>query len=312
VPHDVHAKGDETRREVHATPEGEEEAPKDAGAPLVASAVDAVGEPRVLVVSPTREGISPHVLRALVGQPAMQKRIRDVVARRLVPGVPPDLVDELVQRTSLAVLETTTWTPRSIETARAWIAGVAVRTVALYFRRESAHRRWINAEVDVVDVEDQAVPAADTPDGGWLVSDWLARAVANDARDQETLALLLYKARTEKSHEQVAEDHGITVPALKNRIHELKRKYAPRWQRRQRMILWLWLGGGALVVASGCVAWWLLHPERPVEPTPPPSPVLTPVEVPRPAPVDTRFRPAESAPTPTPAVPRNDGKPRQP
>jgi DNA-directed RNA polymerase specialized sigma24 family protein len=268
--------------------------------PHVAQAVDPGGGGAPVFSAPRRPGISPRVLAAVLGQPAMQTRIRDVVARRVARGAPPDLVGELVQRTSLAVLEAK-WTPRSTATARAWIAGVAVRTVALYFRRQGVERRWLDPDVDVDEQTAHAMAAPDdAPDSEWLVGDWLARAVADDARDEETFALLLYKGRTGKSHDEIAHDHGITVPALKNRIHDFKRKYEPRWRHRQSVFFVLWLGGGAAAVLVALLVAWLLHPRAAVERREVPPPVWTPVPVP---PREAPFAPAQSAPVPTASSP---------
>ena len=80
------------------------------------------------------------------------------------------------------------------------------------------------------------------------------------------------------------------------------------------MMLLLWLGGAALVVALGAIVWSLLHPDRPVEPAHPVPPVLTPVDAPLRQPVDTRFAPAESASAPVgpPPVPSGLRGPEKP
>lgn len=134
------------------------------------------------------------------------------------------------------------------------------------------------------------------------IGQWLAPLVADHPRDQETYELLIYKSRTGKGHEQIAEEHAMTTAALKNRIYKFKLKYEPQWRRhktrRQRFFVFLFLLG--LGVAA-LVAYLLGRPQRvPIGPNPVPS--FTPT-TPTYAPDD---RPGVSHPRP---YSPNDDKP---
>jgi hypothetical protein len=97
-------------------------------------------------------------------------------------------------------------------------------------------------------------------DAHWLVSEWLGSILVEKPRHRETYELLLYKARTGKTHEQVATDHGMTVDVLKSRVRALKTAYQPEWRRRQSLAAFLFLSGLAVLAVLG---WFLRRPAHP-------------------------------------------------
>jgi DNA-directed RNA polymerase specialized sigma24 family protein len=228
--------------------------------------------------------LSTAELHAFVGDKATQKHLLDVIWKRMGKGAPKDLVEDLVQQASLAMLSAKLG-PHSAATASGWASRVAVCTVVDYFRREEVQAKWVDRKTDVEnlppDPDDASGPFA--PD--WLVTRWLAPLVAGDPRHQETYELLRYKAATDKTLAQVAAEHGMTEGALKSRIHTLKPRYEPQWKRRQQMFLLLLLFAAT---ALAVLAWLLLRPAIPeigpdIEPMPRPKATAT-VTVPEPEP----------------------------
>jgi len=209
--------------------------------------------------------ISDQQLRDLVAQRSVQDTIRRIVGARVERGSPAALVDDLVQEATVAVL-TAKSRPSSMETAAGWVSTVTVRTVANHYRRDQAHRTWLDREADV---EQQPGEPEEAPEDGWLVAPWLAPILEHHPADRETYELLVHKARTGKAYRDLAAEHGITVSALKSRVHEFKKRYEPRWRRRQTMFALLLLLGAAAVALVVWLAWRLA---RPAEIRPDPSP----------------------------------------
>jgi hypothetical protein len=160
------------------------------------------------------------------------------------------------------------------------------------------------------DPDDQVDQATEPPADGWLISKWLAPLLDESPRDQETYELLVYKARTGKTYAEVAEDHGITVAAMKSRTHELKTRFEPRWRRRRdRMLLLVLAGVATAVLLVAVLLAWLTAPSRP-KITPdwgPPTRASAARDAS--APPEDAFAPAQSA---TPPRRPFDGKPPQP
>jgi DNA-directed RNA polymerase specialized sigma24 family protein len=248
-----------------------------------------------LATSGGQQAISPAELRSFLGQPEVQADLRKVVGARLGKGTPGDVIDDVSQDAMLAILSSPS-RPRSMETAGGWVRAATRRAVSRYFRRKATEPKWLDPAAGI----DEVAVDGDFPDDEWLIGPWLARAVSKNATDEETLELLRYKAVTGMTYKEVAAVHGLTPSALRSRVFDFKAKYEPRWQRRQALLILLWIAGVVLVAA---VAWALLRPRRPVEiapdPAPPvfvPAPSVTPSATSAP---DTPFEPA----TPTRHLP---------
>jgi DNA-directed RNA polymerase specialized sigma24 family protein len=249
------------------------------------------------------QGLSPDALRAFLATADVRDHMRAVVVRRL-GGAPAALVDDLVQDAHVAAMSARV-PPRTIATARGWVATVTARVVVDHFRDHAADRQWLDREADVEAHADAAAQPFAEP---WLLAEWLAQAVAGDERDEETFEMLVYKARTGHTYEDVARAHGIPPGALKARIHDFKTKYEPRWRRHRDRTVVLWLVAFAVAAAAVGLAWWLTHP--PMLPTVPrtTTPALVP-HTPATAIPEEPFTPAESAPRAPPPVPAREGKP---
>jgi DNA-directed RNA polymerase specialized sigma24 family protein len=208
-----------------------------------------------------KANLSDEDFRAFLARKDAQKRIREVVVKRLHKKAPTDLVEDITQQANVDALAARS-RPQSMETALGWLGTVSARAVVNHFRRNAVHEKWLKPDVDVEELPPE-------PDGAtgpfappsWLLTDWLRPRVAGDPREQETYELLVYKANTGKTHAQVALDHGMSEGALKSRIHALKTKYEPEWRRRQRMVLMLLLFGAALAIVV--LAWLLWLPGDP-------------------------------------------------
>ncbi len=224
-----------------------------------------------------RSSISPKELRAFLCRHDVQRRIRGVVRTRLGKDAPKEVAEEIVQNANLAMLEANS-RPRSMATALGWVSIAAARAVIHHFRRGAGDATWLDREADV---DDQPGEQGEVPGHGWSISQWLAEAVQQNSPDEETFELLVYKAQTERSYEQVAADHGITSAALRSRVHEFKKKYEPRWRRRQGMYVLILLLGAALVAIAVTLAWLLLRP-TPAEIGPDPARIVPSATVVRP------------------------------
>jgi DNA-directed RNA polymerase specialized sigma24 family protein len=210
--------------------------------------------------------VTHEELRAYLCRADVQRRIREVVRARLGKDAPKQLAEDIAQDANVTMLSARAL-PRSMATADGWVSALARRAVVHHFRRGSCDAKWLDPEGDV-----DALPAdgGEIPRDGWLISAWLAEAVQQNARDEETLELLVYQARTGKKYHEVAADHAITSQALKSRVHEFKKKYEPRWRRRQAMYVLIALLGAALVAIAAALVWLLVRP-APADIRPDPS-----------------------------------------
>jgi DNA-directed RNA polymerase specialized sigma24 family protein len=214
--------------------------------------------------------ISRDHLRAFLGHPSTQDRIRRVVLSRLTRRTPEDAIHDMLQEANIATM-TSKWGPRALHTAKGWLGMVTIRAMVGYLRRGARNQKWLIGERELEPLrpewQDREMPA-----DGWLVSKWLARTVAGNERDQETLEILAHAARTGKGPEELAAEHGMTVAALKNRIFLLQEKYEP-WRRKRRMTLAMMAIGGVLAAALGALL--ALHSSQPaaaaVTPAPEPA-----------------------------------------
>jgi DNA-directed RNA polymerase specialized sigma24 family protein len=280
-----------------------ESAKKEPPIELVAQAVAPSAEPLRDVRG--WQGLADEDLRQVLASREAQARILAVVKRRVGKGAPDHLVDDIVQNANVTAI-TATSRPRTRATALGWLATLAARTVADHFRREAVHRKWLEPDAELDELAGEPEQA---PEDNWLLGRWLAQVVVESARDQETYELLVYKANTGKTLEEVAADHAMTTGALKSRIFALKNKYQPRWQRRQRMMfLLLLLGALGLVL----LIVWLLRPP-PHQDIQPAHDFVIPAEKPTVVPTDDPFNRAlpheEPAKPPVPNKPVQDKPP---
>ena len=245
-----------------------------------------------------RACISPAAFRKLLNDSETQKFIRRVVRKRF-RDAPEEVVDDIAQQANLAMVADTC--PRAMTTARGWIAMVARRAVAAHFRRGKSEKEWLADDVDPgaehdPDDADRWIEGTDPTAPvlpqilaeGWLISSWLAGAVANDESDAETFEMLLHKARTGETYEQIAASMNMSGDALRKRVSAFKAKYEPRRRQRDRMMMLLFLLGAATVAIA---IWYALRPAR-VEIRPDD---VRPVHSSAPtkaAPTDTPFEPA--------------------
>jgi DNA-directed RNA polymerase specialized sigma24 family protein len=212
--------------------------------------------------------ISPEQLRAYLTLPEIQKRIRAVVKATLKDGPSAHLADDIAQEANVAML-TAKSRPRAMDTAFGWVSMAARRAVVHSFRRRKLENTWLVPDGDIDEYPSRGGPP---PAEGWMISRWLAWAVRDDATDQETFELLVFKARSDKTYEQVASEHGMTGAALKSRVWDFKRKYQPRWARWKRSLeLLLLLGAAAIALLL-----WLLSRPRHAEIQPDPAPAAVP------------------------------------
>ncbi len=227
-----------------------------------------------------------------LGKKATQDRIREVVLARVKRGTSPAEVDEIVQETNGRALITTAL-PRSVEGMRPWISTVAANAAADHSKAEKKREKRMDRSVDVDELPpDEAVTLAGEEDasveltpaeagetfrGGRLVR-WLDAKVRTKA-DRLTFEMILRKAATKASNEEVAAEFGMTEAAYDNRLLRFKAKWVPAWTRekaRRRRIALLVLGILLLLVAAALA--WVVRPRpRVVEPPRVEPPSVVPV-----------------------------------
>jgi DNA-directed RNA polymerase specialized sigma24 family protein len=281
-------------------PASSEEAPVDGGtaveqpqdaptrgahAPIRGAHAPMSGAGAVLARDGSADGrLSAREIAAFLGLKDTQKRLRVVAVAFCAPKTPAFVVEDVWQDANVAALSSR-WRPRSRDALLPWAKTIVRRAAANYFRREAVHGRWLHRDVEADDVPaaEEGPPLREPLDTGvedGLLDSWLEERVARSVRDAETLDLIRYKARGDKTWEEVAAEWDTSPSALHNRVHKLKKKYLPMVTRyreeRRRVILLVALGLGAvaLVVAA---AWLSSRPRllpigpdlyEPVKPTP--------------------------------------------
>jgi DNA-directed RNA polymerase specialized sigma24 family protein len=160
----------------------------------------------------------------------------------------------MLQEANIATM-TSKWGPRALGTAKGWLATVTLRAMVSYLQRGARNQRWLLSERELepmrAELRDQELPS-----DAWLVSKWLGRAIVGSERDQETLEMLAYGARTAKTAEELAAEHGLTVASLKSRVFHFKHKYEPLLRKRRRAVLTMVALGGALAIGVAAALVW--------------------------------------------------------
>ena len=226
-----------------------------------------------------------------------------MVRARVRRDTPEADIEDLIQKANLEAIASKSH-PRTLATARGWLGVLTARTVVRHYR-ESKGKSWLELDGEI----DERGESGTVPDREWLISAWLSKAVAGNEREQETFELVVYKANTGKSYQEVANDHAMTEGALKSRVFALATKYEPRWRRRQSMIILLLLFGAAGLVL---LVVWLLRPP-PHENIQPAHDFVIPAAKPTVVPTDDPFNRAlpheEPAKPPVPNKPTQDKPP---
>jgi DNA-directed RNA polymerase specialized sigma24 family protein len=240
--------------------------------PAVATAVEA---PTRLADAPfpvTREQVSAYLAK-LSTRALINRLVGAHVGKKTPRHVKADLFSDAVIR----ALESK-WLPPSPDKMDGWLATLTSRAVVDYFRRGAADLRWLRRDVEV---EDQPAEPPEEIDGddAWLLTNWLADQVKHDPSDQQTYAMIVLKAQSERTYESIAAEHDITPAALANRIYRLRLKYLPvrvrQEQQRNRTIMGLLLGAVVLAVVALLVARYVSHQLV----APPPSRTAVPTDV---------------------------------
>jgi RNA polymerase sigma factor (sigma-70 family) len=190
-------------------------------------------------------------LHAHVSRPDTLAAMRKKIAGK----VRPDDVDDVLQ-TAVEKAISTRSLPRSQDRIPGWVRTVVRRAIARYYRRKQAREE----REGLTDLIDEYVDPS-TEEGfridGWMVP-WLEKQVAGDDRDEELFDMLLEKAHTGMTYDELAAKHGLTTAALHSRLFRFKKKYGPRYDRAKRNAILLVLGGVLAIVALA-IALWLLR-----------------------------------------------------
>jgi DNA-directed RNA polymerase specialized sigma24 family protein len=193
--------------------------------------------------------ITRDELRAFLARPSTTERIRRLVLKRSGRKTPKTVIEEMLQEANIAVM-TDKWGPRSMATARGWLAVVIARAMVSYLGRGAKDKKWVPIDDGVGALATDPEIESEARPNRWLVSRWLGTFATQSERDQETIELVVYKARTSKGYDEIAAEHAMTVRALKSRIAQFKQKYRPVLQRRRLTILVLLVAGAALAALA--------------------------------------------------------------
>jgi|CZKU01.1.fsa_nt_gi RNA polymerase sigma factor (sigma-70 family) len=215
-------------------------------------------------------------------------------------SAPEGMVEDLAQDALVeALVAFEVAPPAQSHALPGWMATIARRTVADYLEKRTRRSQYEGEMPRVFDdakldesgpprsPSDRPEPAVSAPvfdpreasdeddamQGARLFR-WLEKQVEANPRDRETLQMILEHGRTDKTYDQIATEHGITLVALSSRIHEFKKKYTPRYRReRERAVLLLFLFGVALVAL---VLYLLSRPAPPPQrgQAAPPTPLI--------------------------------------
>ena len=192
--------------------------------------------------------ISRDQLRTFLAESSTLEAIRRVVLARTSKKTPKDAIDDMIQEANIAAM-TAKWGPRTVETAKGWLSAVTVRAMVNYLNHGGRDQRWLQREQDPDALADTT--KVDASVERWLISKWLGRALVGE-RDQETLEILTYQARSDRTQEEIAAEHGLSVTNLRLRTQQFRRKYGPLLRRRREHALLLAV---ALVAALSPAAW---------------------------------------------------------
>lgn len=270
---------------------------------------DSTDDPEEATDDPVDDGddsprITPEALHAYVSLPATRERAADIVGKR----APRQEVSLLVSEAISDALNASRLPAE--DRVNAWFDAICRKVVARYHRKRARQKLREGPMPRARQPRDEAgLPIADAGNAfvdidasfdpetddfraeGILFTRWMRSAVAGDPQDRETFAMMEEWVRSqeeddvEKTYEDIAREHGISVSALKKRIERLKDKYQRRYRQwRKRFVVMLMLSGGALVIVLAILVWWLLQPRAPaavpIAPEPVPSASAAPVVLP--------------------------------
>jgi DNA-directed RNA polymerase specialized sigma24 family protein len=226
---------------------------------------------------------SPPVTReltnAFLATKAALARIREVVEARVPKGVQEADIKDIVQKTLLKLLATTSLA-KTVGGLRPWASRAAQNTVIDHYRGDKKHLVWLRRDVDVQELPpDEAVdgdeeerklepvprPPVEEPDKGMLGT-WIDAQPLSKA-DRLTLEMLRDHAKKGGNNDDLAARFGMTTAAWDNRLLRFKQKWVPRWKkhRRDRVLLFLVIGA-ALIAIAIAVLRWLGKPADTVKP----------------------------------------------
>ena len=239
---------------------------------------DDPGDPDTEDAPPSVRRPIPDAVRAYFEEPETLDIIRRIVIRRVFHDAPEQLVEQIWSDAYYACL-TAKKPPTLDEKTPGWVAGVTVNTVADLFRRSKKDLRWLDRGVDVETVAASEIgpePLDGGADAEWLLEDWLRQRVAKAPTDAKTLEMIVHKARTKQTDEQLVAHFGLSsVSAWSSRVHYFKKKYQDvrrrqLAQRRRTFFFWLKvaLGIGAGIAAL-VVAFLLWRPRLDIGAEPP-------------------------------------------
>jgi DNA-directed RNA polymerase specialized sigma24 family protein len=232
-----------------AVPASSEPVNEPKGAPEGESAPPEHAHPVVILVPVAPEGdagaftgVTTEVVRAFVGRKDVQKKLKRLLEGRL----PRDEVENVLQDTLERALRGPS-RPRTEASMGGWLSSIGHYAANDFYREQDKRRR---AETAFAHHE----PGDDDAGSGPLdVVPFLDQELAKpeNAKDRETYALIVRKAREKLSYEALAAETSSTPDAVRMRFARFGRKYSRAFRRRRNFLL---LGVLVLLVVSAAIA----------------------------------------------------------
>ncbi len=212
--------------------------------------------------------------------------IRGAVIDKLYPSaddrkkIDDALVDDLTQEAHLQAVEIR-WPPWTKGGIPGWVKRLTHRTVFHYFRTKKREAKYIDPDVDPVDLRaDRAFPKTDFGARAHFIAKHLERLIGDSPAKKQTLRLMFLRDEG-YSIDELARENGTTPGALSLRIHKLRKELLPKIrvmddEKKRLMILVVLWGGGALLILA-VIAWLWAQPSAvpPAPLSPPPVPTAS-------------------------------------
>jgi DNA-directed RNA polymerase specialized sigma24 family protein len=224
--------------------------------PLVAEAVEPRADAGGLLprLADAPFPVSREQVRAYLERWSTHSLIRRVIRTHVARKTPRHVRQDIYSDAYTRMLEAKQ-PPPSEKAIDGWATRITARAAIDFFRSGASDMRWLRRDVEVEEQRGESPEEEIDPEDEWLLTNWLREQVKDDPADRETLEIILLKAKSERTYDDIAADRKTTPAAISNRIYRLKLKYLPvrhRHEQQRNKTLMLWLLGVGVVSSSRC------------------------------------------------------------